>query len=77
MLTNICVLQYPRCQPALKRLLALAAASSGQQTFDADVLVEIGPLDSVAVAEQLPRSNSKLPPLQTLDDWELADNAKP
>lgn len=41
-------------QPALERLLALAAASAGQQPFDPNMFIEIGPLHRIALSQQLP-----------------------
>lgn len=44
----------PAREPALNRRIAFAAASAGQESFNANVLVEVGPFDGVPVAEQTP-----------------------
>ena len=41
-------------QPAFQRCLAFARGSSSQEAFNADVLVEIGPVNSLAAADQPP-----------------------
>lgn len=41
-----------RLQPALKRLFTFAASATSQEPFQPDVLVQIGPFDRIAVAEQ-------------------------
>jgi hypothetical protein len=41
-------------QPAIEGGLAFAAVSSGEESFDADVFVELRPFDRVAVTEEFP-----------------------
>jgi len=45
-------LNVPGGQPSLQRLAALAAHPPRQQSLDANVFVEIGPFDRVAVAQK-------------------------
>src|SRR4051812_11159335 len=44
----------PALDPSCERCLALARWSSRNQTFDGDVLVELGPVNPLAAADESP-----------------------
>jgi hypothetical protein len=44
----------PALKPLFKRCLTFAGRLSGKKSFHADIFIKIGPMDSVAFANQLP-----------------------
>ena len=48
---------FSRLQPALQRCLCLAGPASRQQALDADVLIQVGPVDSRTLSNKPPVSS--------------------
>jgi len=47
-------LGFPILQPTPQRRLRFTRASPGKQTFDTDVFIQIGPMNSFTVAYEAP-----------------------
>jgi len=60
---------FSRFQPALQRCLCLAGPASRQQALDADVLIQVGPVDS--------RTLSNEPPVSPLSGSTVAEAREP
>jgi hypothetical protein len=47
-------LSLAHAQPTIKRLLAFSAMAASQKLLDADVFIQVGPLNGVPIPQQLP-----------------------